>query len=121
MTSVPVQTLFSFEHRLARGPFWWLCIGLWVAFAILFVFLDTSLGRASTYVLYPPFLWILSALLIKRLHDRGHGASRLLLALIPVVGPLWLMVSLGFRKGTDGDNQYGPDPLLVNVDYLTVR
>jgi len=93
---------------------------MWIAFAILFVFLEDSLGRASTWVLYPPFLWSLAALIVKRLHDRGRSAASLLWVLLPVLGPLWLVFNLGFRKGTDGDNQYGPDPLLVDVDYLKV-
>ena len=83
-------------------------------------FLEASLGRESTWILYPPFLWILAALLVKRLHDRGRGPAVLLWLLLPVLGPLWLILELGFRKGTDGDNQFGPDPLLVDVDYLRV-
>jgi uncharacterized membrane protein YhaH (DUF805 family) len=114
-------TLFSFSQRLARGPFWWWCTAAWAAFAILFVFLAASLGRPSTWMLYPPFFWILLALMVKRLHDRGLSGASLLWILLPVLGPLWLIINLGLRAGTDGDNQYGPDPRLVNVDYLTVN
>jgi uncharacterized membrane protein YhaH (DUF805 family) len=121
MTRVPIATLFSFKPRLARAPFWWGCLGAWAAFSILFVFLEDSLGRSSTWILYPPFLWILAALLVKRLHDRGHGAASLLWVLVPLLGPIWLVFQLAFRKGTDGDNQHGPDPLLVDVDYLRVN
>jgi uncharacterized membrane protein YhaH (DUF805 family) len=117
----PVATLFSFKSRLARAPFWWCCLGLWAAFAILFVFLEASLGRPATWILYPPFSWMLCALIVKRLHDRGNSAASLLWVLLPVLGPLWLVFNLGFRKGTDGDNHYGPDTLLVNVDYLKVN
>jgi len=28
-----------------------------------------------------------------------------------VIGGLWLLIELGFLKGTAGPNQYGPDPL----------
>ena len=66
-----IATLFSFRHRLARATFWWCCIAAWICFAIMFVFLASSLGRGSTWALYPPFLWILMALLVKRLHDLG--------------------------------------------------
>jgi uncharacterized membrane protein YhaH (DUF805 family) len=113
--------LFSFKSRLARSPFWWFSLTAWAAFAVLFVFLEDSLGRPSTLILYPPFLWILAALAVKRLHDRGHGALYLAWVLLPVLGPLWLIITLGFRHGTEGDNQFGPDPLLVNVDYMTVK
>lgn len=121
MNNVLLQTLFSFKLRISRGVFWWSCMALWAVFVVLFVFLAGSLGRPSTWILYPPFLWILAALLVKRLHDRGASAWQLLWALLPVIGPLWLIVGLGFRKGTDGDNHFGPDPLLVNIDYLTVK
>jgi uncharacterized membrane protein YhaH (DUF805 family) len=112
---------FTFKARLPRSPFWWCCIGLWIVFAVLLVFLESSLGRASTWILYPPFIWILAALMTKRLHDRGSSAWQLLWLLLPVAGPLWLIFTMGFRRGTEGDNQYGPDPLLVNVDYLRVN
>jgi len=121
MTHTLIAMLFSFKSRLARASFWWSCLGVWAAFAILFVFLEDSLGRPATWILYPPFLWILAALLVKRLHDRGNSVASLLWLLLPVLGPLWLIFSLGFRKGTDGDNQFGPDPLLVDVDYLKVN
>jgi uncharacterized membrane protein YhaH (DUF805 family) len=121
MTYSLMGMLFSFKSRLARAPFWWGCLGTWAAFAILFVFLEDSLGRQSTWILYPPFLWILTALMVKRLHDRGRGAASLLWLLLPVLGPLWLVFNLGFRRGTEGDNQFGPDTLLVNVDYLKVN
>ena len=40
--------------------------------------------------------------------------------LVPVLGPVWLVISMGFRGGTEGHNQYGADPRMANVDYLTV-
>ena len=111
----------SFAGRIPRSELWWAGIALWAAFAILFVFMESALGRASTLVLYPFFFWAAAAIAVKRLHDRGLSAWRLLLALIPILGPLWLLISLGFRVGTRGDNQYGADPLVADVDYLSVR
>jgi uncharacterized membrane protein YhaH (DUF805 family) len=114
------RLFFTFKSRLPRSPFWWACIACWAGFAVLFVFLAASLGRSSTWMLYPPFAWMIASLLVKRLHDRGSSAWQLLWVLVPVLGPLWLVYVLGFGKGTAGDNQYGADPLLVNVDYLRV-
>ena len=31
-----------------------------------------------------------------------------LIGLIPIIGALWLLIELGFLKGTDGPNRYGP-------------
>jgi uncharacterized membrane protein YhaH (DUF805 family) len=121
MSDDVIATLFGFRKRLTRQAFWWWSIAAWSAFAVLFVFLNNSLGRPATWLLYPPLFWILLALMVKRLHDRGLRALHLLWFLLPVLGPLWLLITLGFRAGTEGSNQYGEDPRQVNIDYLTVK
>lgn len=115
-----LRLFFMFRGRLARGRYGCCILALGAAFVVLFVFIDATVGYASTLVLYPPFFWSASALSVKRLHDRGHTAWRLLLVLIPVVGPLWLFIGLFLRGGTPGENQYGDDPRLFDADYLTV-
>ena len=121
MSQSPWRTWMSFSGRLSRAPFWWTSLALWAVFAVLFVFLDRSLGRPSTLIIYAPFLWISAALIVKRFHDRGQSGWWFWIALIPILGPLWLIATLGFRAGTSGDNHYGDDPLLADVDYLTVK
>jgi uncharacterized membrane protein YhaH (DUF805 family) len=121
MPSAPIRVYGSFTGRLPRSTFWWAQVALVLGFAVLYVFLERAFGRASTWLLYPPFFWGTAAVSVKRLHDRGQSAWRLLLLLIPVVGPLWWVIALGVRSGTRGDNQYGPDPLAAGVDYLVVR
>ncbi|WPJ96863.1 DUF805 domain-containing protein [Coraliomargarita algicola] len=44
---------------------------------------------------------------IRRLHDRDKSGWWILLNLIPLVGPIWLVVELGFLKGTENENPYG--------------
>jgi uncharacterized membrane protein YhaH (DUF805 family) len=51
------------------------------------------------------------AVSVKRAHDRNHSGWFVLIGLIPLVGALWLLIELGFLMGTEGDNQWGPDPL----------
>lgn len=47
---------------------------------------------------------------VKRWHDRGKSGSWYFISLIPIVGPIWALVELGFLPGTPGDNRYGaPD------------
>ena len=120
MSNALIAVLFSYRGRLARAPFWWGAIASWIAFAVLFVFLLDGFGRPATWVLYPPLLWILGALLTKRLHDVGRGPVTLAWLLLPVLGPLWVFWCVALRRGTEGDNQFGPDPHSVNVDYLRV-
>lgn len=50
-------------------------------------------------------------LIIKRLHDRDHSGWFYFIALIPIVGGIWLFVELGFLPGTEGPNRFGEDPL----------
>ena len=50
----------------------------------------------------------------RRLHDTNRRAWFLLLYFIPFLGVIWLLV-LCTLKGTEGDNRYGPDPILSRL------
>lgn len=54
--------------------------------------------------------WPFAALSAKRWHDRDRSAWWLLVALVPVLGMLWLLVDNGFVRGTRGPNRFGPEP-----------
>jgi uncharacterized membrane protein YhaH (DUF805 family) len=85
-----------------------------------FVFLDAMLVRMAIWVFCPPFFWIAFALAAKCLHDAEQSVVWLLALLVPVLGPLAVDgICLMFRKGSPGQNQYGPDPLEFG-DYLVV-
>jgi uncharacterized membrane protein YhaH (DUF805 family) len=30
---------------------------------------------------------------------------------VPIIGAIWLLVECGFLRGTEGPNNYGPDPI----------
>jgi uncharacterized membrane protein YhaH (DUF805 family) len=111
----------SFRGRIERSTFWWFALVLGAIFVVLFVFLEAVFGRPSTLFLYPPLFWGAAALAVKRLHDRGTSAWWLLAVLIPVLGPLWLFITVALRAGSPGENQYGDDPRLYDADYLTVK
>ena len=113
------RRLFTFRGRMSRPAFWLASLAVWGVFAILFVFLEAAFGRGATLILYPPLLWLLAVLCVQRLHDRGRSAAWLLVVLIPIVGPLWLVVELALRGGTPDENPYGRDPP-ARADYLTV-
>jgi uncharacterized membrane protein YhaH (DUF805 family) len=106
---------------IPRSTFWCgsLCLG--VVFVVLLTVLEQGFGRASSLILYPPVFWAVAALATKRLHDRGKSPFWFLLLLIPLLGPLWLFIDIYFRRGTPGENQYGPDSLDRAGDYLTVN
>ena len=60
-------------------------------------------GLWSLIVLIPAII-----VYIKRFHDRDKSGWWVLIGLIPIIGALWLLVELGFLKGTDGPNRFGP-------------
>ncbi len=93
----------DFNGRARRREFW---------FYMLFSFLvNFALG------FLPIVGWIISVGLllpalgvsVRRLHDIGKSGWFLLLALIPIVGPIILIV-WDAKEGDRGPNAYGPDP-----------
>ena len=110
--------LFSFKGRICRAEIWLyqvlilnLVFGACIAIGALVGDIDgTEVGYAIGLLLT---LWPGLALAVKRCHDRNRSGAFVLVSLIPFVG-LWYLVEVLFLKGTEGDNKYGPDPLLRN-------
>ena len=117
------QVLFSFAGRVPRSTFWYYLAG----FALLWTagrFVDSAIQRGAAnglagsyggYGCFGVFIGLLGivtglAVLVKRLHDRDRPGWHLLYGLIPIAGQIWLVVELGFRRGTTGWNVFGPDP-----------
>ena len=107
----------SLEGRIGRQSYWMGVIAMTVI-TIAAALIDLVLGTAgengygivsiiaALALIYPAIV-----LYAKRWHDRGKSGWWTLIAFVPIIGGLWLLIELGFLKGTDGDNQYGPDPL----------
>lgn len=58
--------------------------------------------------------WISFAGYVKRFHDLDKSGWMSLLCLIPLVN-LFILIWIGFFKGTTGANRFGPDPLTGSV------
>jgi tetratricopeptide (TPR) repeat protein len=56
-------------------------------------------------------LWPNLAIQAKRWHDLDKSAWWICIFLIPIVGPVWAFIKLALKKGTEGDNRFGPDLL----------
>jgi uncharacterized membrane protein YhaH (DUF805 family) len=107
----------SFEGRIGRQSYWMGVIALMVV-GFIAGLLDAILGTAgedgygiitiiaALAVIYPAI-----ALYAKRWHDRGKSGWWTLIGLVPIIGGLWMLIELGFLKGTTGPNQYGADPV----------
>ena len=122
------DVLFSFRGRIPRRTYWlWSLVPVFVVGLVLGLLMPffmtpapassptaepqmSALGSVVMLLLYVPLIWIGLAVGIKRWHDRGKSGAWILIALIPLVGGIWTFVECGCLRGTEGPNQYGPDP-----------
>ena len=123
-----IQNFISFKGRIPRMTFWLsiliLMIIQWVLFALLggmalFTMDPTDPAAAEKMAAAMTPLWIISlvflwpslAIYAKRWHDRNKSGWWSLIMLVPIIGAIWLLVECGFLRGTEGANNYGPDPI----------
>jgi uncharacterized membrane protein YhaH (DUF805 family) len=104
-----------FEGRARRTEYWMFFL-VNVVIAIVLAIIDTAVGlRSGMGVGLLGTLYSLAVLLpglavgVRRLHDTARSGWWLLLALIPLVGPIVLLVFMA-TDGTPGANSYGPNP-----------
>jgi uncharacterized membrane protein YhaH (DUF805 family) len=127
-----ISLFTSFEGRINRAK-WWLGVVVllvieWIVAAVFGMGFgrnmmtmgpeDMAAMEQALSAMWLPlviigliFLWPTLAVYVKRWHDRGKSGWWTLIGLVPVIGGIWILVELGCLAGTDGPNQYGPDPL----------
>jgi FAD/FMN-containing dehydrogenase/uncharacterized membrane protein YhaH (DUF805 family)/SAM-dependent methyltransferase len=115
-----VNLFFSLSGRVSRGDWWYATLLILSVFTVLFVALEAIGLRVLTWILYPPLYWTLFAVAVKRFHDRSRSGWWMLLLAVPIIGPLWTLWNLGFRKGGVTENRFGAVPNREELDYLTV-
>jgi len=114
----------------------WAITGFFAAFAEEAVAGTGDIGRYVAFVfIVGTLIWVHSAVTVKRLHDRGRPAWWYLLYgvappalfiaatyfyttnvlalastlyVLSFAGLIWVIVELGFLRGTAGPNRYGP-------------
>jgi uncharacterized membrane protein YhaH (DUF805 family) len=110
------QFYLSAQGRVNRKQLWLYLVLPAVVVSLILSLIDAAIGTVdaesglgllcglwSLIILIPAIL-----IYIKRFHDRDKSGWWVLIGLIPIIGALWLLVELGFLKGTDGPNRYGP-------------
>jgi uncharacterized membrane protein YhaH (DUF805 family) len=133
-----LETFTSFAGRIPRKTFWLAFLVMlvisWILQFIIFSIFGTSMmaldstatpeaqaaaaAAAMSSMMLPLgivillTLWPSLAIYTKRWHDRGKSGWWSLILLIPLVGSIWMLVELGFLRGTEGANNYGPDPIV---------
>ena len=107
----------TFSGRAQRSEYWW-----FVLFAVLIsvaaMILDNLLGLTPGIDGDGPIEILVGLALIlpsisvavRRMHDLDRSGWWVLILLIPIVGLIIFLV-FACRRGTDGANRFGPDPL----------
>ncbi len=101
----------------ARRKEYWMFVLFNMIFAIVAMILDNVLGIAMEGIGYGPIygLYVLAMLIpsiavgVRRLHDVGKSGWFMFIALIPIVGAIWLLI-LVCTDGIAGSNEYGANP-----------
>lgn len=112
----PLKHYADFSGRAPRAEYWWFVLFVLIA-EILIMVLDAILGLNNVVGAYGLLvtLFILGvivphiALGVRRLHDTDHSGWWLFIGLVPIVGPIVLVVFFA-TAGDRESNRYGPDP-----------
>jgi len=125
-----VPHLYSIEGRIGRREFLLTQIGIFVSwyFATFLLIIIGGAGYASQTgvrgiweavvniggcIAASHAIWISIAAAVKRCHDRGLSGFMLLFAMPPVIGQLWVVLSLIAGRGEANNNRYGPARMSV--------
>jgi len=106
----------TFSGRARRKEYWMFAL-FNIIFSLVVVLLDNVFGTAIEELGYGLFFILYNfaviipsmAVLVRRLHDIGKSGSMFFVALIPLVGPIWLLALLT-RDSDPGENGYGLNP-----------
>jgi uncharacterized membrane protein YhaH (DUF805 family) len=106
------ELLFSLDGRIGRAAYWLVLSTSMAAYLVLFA-LDLALGTVNETekigLLSGIFLLLAAypsiAVGVKRCHDRDRSGWFMLG--VPLAN-IWLLVELGFLRGTPGINRFGP-------------
>lgn len=112
MTSIKYnfENYFSITGRASRSEYWWFTLFMLILYVIAGI-MDSVVGFPIFYLTTALILLAPSiCVAIRRMHDVNKSGWWLLVSFIPLVGALYLLYLL-VTKGTDGDNDFGADPL----------
>ena len=107
----------DFNGRARRKEYWMFALFNMI-FGGIAMGLDNILGigfgeigvYGPLYILYTLAVFIPGlAVVVRRLHDVGNSGWMMLIALIPLIGAIWLLV-LMLTDSNFGENEYGVNP-----------
>lgn len=115
-----VKTVYSkyatFSGRATRSEYWWFVLFLY-ATILCVVLLGVATGIDKPFLALIGIFVALSfipivALCVRRLHDIGKSGWWIFLGFVPYIGEIILFIFS--VMGSDGENEYGPDPFDEN-------
>jgi len=119
---MPLKRFADFSGRSRRKEYWMWTLFVVIVEVVLYTWAISAAvsagGQMGAGVGLPFILLMLFALAVfipglavtvRRLHDQEKSGLLFLLVLIPLVGPIILIVFM-CTEGTPGPNKYGPDP-----------
>jgi uncharacterized membrane protein YhaH (DUF805 family) len=112
-----LKNYVGFSGRARRTEYWMFVLFNFIIGVVLEILAAVAHPLAFLYYLYALAVLLPSlAVGFRRLHDTNRTAWWLLIGIIPIIGWIWLLV-LFCQPGTQGPNQYGPDPKAVDASY----
>ena len=120
-----MQKYFMFAGRINRQLLIivQLTAGLLAAFVMVVVGLISGSNTENlplaivTGIIDIILIWLSLSLDAQRLHDLNRSGWHVLLLLVPLYN-IYLVFVLLLKKGTEGPNQYGPDPLSAGTPNM---
>lgn len=96
------QKYADFDGRARRAEYWWAYLMYFIMGCIPYI------GWLGVLAAIIPMI----AVGVRRLHDLGKSGWNMLLGLIPIAGPIILIVWF-CQEGQYGTNEYGEDPKYI--------
>ena len=116
-----INSYFDFNGRSRRMEYWMFVL-INSIISVFCILLDSmlgtvwSIGYGPIYIGYGLAVFVPGlAVAIRRLHDIGKSGWYYLLVIIPIIGPIWLII-LFVTEVEQGDNKYGPNPKNDNFE-----
>ena len=116
----------NFDGRARRSEYWYYTLMNVIIVIALEILLGVGAMVSSVLAIIVGLLLVVYAIgtlvpsiavMVRRLHDIGKSGWWYFIALIPLAGPIWLIVLLA-TDSQEGTNEYGVNPKTGEVDLI---
>jgi uncharacterized membrane protein YhaH (DUF805 family) len=95
-----------FDGRATRPEYWWFTLISTIISVVLRLVIGGTAGQSLSAIYGLAVLLPALGVGIRRLHDTNHSGWWLLIALLPIIGWIWIIILLA-TDSDDGPNRYG--------------